>query len=825
VLLSFIQNIALLAMLAIGLQILSQKIEARSGKLNFAAGLLFGLVCIVGMMSPVQFAPGIIYDGRSLVLSLAGVFSGPIPALIAAMISGAYRLFLGGSGAWVGVGVIVESAGLGIGLHYLRQHNRQWEKPARLLLFGFLVHGIMLIIQLFLPDGVGWLVWQRFGLAIMIGYSLAFLLAALIFIEMEQRRKATQTVSESESYLRAVIQSAADGFVIVDINRRIIEVNDAYCTMTGFSREELLKKSINDLEAAESYKDIQERNIRLQMNGSEWFETKHHRKDGTVFPVDVSITLLPERGGRFICFCRDLSDRKRSQEKLTLLGGLLDAAPVAIMIHDIQGHIFFANQTSLAMHGYHDKDEFFALNLNQLDEPESEAEKAKQANHFSTYGEATFEVIHKRKDGSQFPMAIRVKKAEWEDKPAILSIGLDITDSKNLEEQLRQAQKLESIGRLAGGIAHDFNNMLGVILGHAELVLEDLPKDNPLWVDVEEIRKAAQRSANLTHQLLAFARRQTIVPRKLDLNKTVESMLIMLRRLIGEDVELIWAPVSLPAIVMIDPIQVDQILANLVVNSRDAIRHAVGRIVIQTELKSFDKDFCNFHSGYIPGNYVLLSVSDNGFGMDAAVKEKVFEPFFTTKPIGAGTGLGLATVYGIVKQNCGFINLESELGKGTVIRIYLPTQIAESTSDARISEVIDNARHGETILLVEDEPALLDLTGKMLCHLGYTVLSAHTPEEAMYKAEQHPEKIHLLITDVVMPKMNGRDLAQLLAASLPDFKCLFMSGYAADVLTPQGISDEEFEFIQKPFSVVDLDVKIRSVLDKDQVPSRMKSTS
>jgi two-component system, cell cycle sensor histidine kinase and response regulator CckA len=654
----------------------------------------------------------------------------------------------------------------------------------------------------------------------------------------------------------------------------------------------------------------------------------------------VSATYFSERGGQFICFCLDLSDRTRSQEKLTLLGQLLDAAPVSIMIHDADGSILFANRATLTLHGYDDRDELLALNLHDLDAATTDSQRLERLHRLSREGEARFEAVHFRKDGSMFPMDILVKVVEWEGVPSILSIGTDIaerkkaeetlahshylmrfviehsnsavaihdrdlryiyasqrylddfevadrsivgkhhsevfpelpmkwrdahqkalhgeitrseldsytrkdgslcytrwecrpwfsadgsiggiiaytediTGRKNLEEQLQQAQKLESIGRLAGGVAHDFNNMLGVILGHAELVLEDLPNDSGLRSDIEEIQKAAQRSANRTRQMLAFARRQTIIPKILNLNETVESMLKMLRRLIGENVELAWEPALSLDPILIDPVQVDQVLANLIVNSRDAIGHSPGRIIIRTGLDKFDEEFCTSHAGFFPGRYVMLSVCDNGCGMDAVTKEQVFEPFFTTKPVGEGTGLGLATVYGIVKQNYGFIDLESEPGKGTILRIYLPVQISGPVATGiDVMEATSKVNGGETILLVEDEPTLLALTEKMLQRLDYNVLSVSSPEEALRIAMQHPEEIHLLITDVVMPRMNGRELSQSLASSFPNLKYLFMSGYAADIISRHGM-DEEAGFIPKPFTIVDLGIKIREVLDKD----------
>ena len=398
---------------------------------------------------------------------------------------------------------------------------------------------------------------------------------------------------------------------------------------------------------------------------------------------------------------------------------------------------------------------------------------------------------------------------------------LDITERKVTEEekerlqtQLQQAQKMESVGRLAGGVAHDFNNMLAVILGHAEMIMEALDPALPIYTGLEEIKKAAQRSADLTRQLLAFARKQTMAPRVLDLNLTLEGMLQMLRRLIGEDIDLAWRPGKDLASVNMDPSQLDQMLANLCVNSRDAIAD-VGKITIETGTAVFDDDYCSEHVGFIPGEFVLLAVSDDGCGMDQQTQIQIFEPFFTTKELGKGTGLGLATVYGIVKQNNGFINVYSEPGQGTTFKIYLPRHIGKPVQVREDGLAKPDARGHETILLVEDEPTILKMATTMLERLGYTVLAANTPGEAIHLAREYASHINLLITDVVMPEMNGRDLAKNLLLLYPNLKRLFMSGYTANVIAHHGVLDKGVNFIQKPFSKKDLAVKVKEVLSSE----------
>ncbi|MDR3684436.1 MAG: ATP-binding protein [Geothrix sp.] len=383
-------------------------------------------------------------------------------------------------------------------------------------------------------------------------------------------------------------------------------------------------------------------------------------------------------------------------------------------------------------------------------------------------------------------------------------------EKARLSEELKQAHKMDSVGRLAGGVAHDFNNMLGVIIGHTDIAIESLDPSHPVHANLEEISKAANRSADLTRQLLAFAHKQTIAPRVMDLNETVAGMLKMLKRLIGENIDLRWRPGRGLWPVRVDPSQIDQILANLCVNARDAIS-GVGHLTIETGNRVILPGTAI--PGALPGEYVLLAVSDDGCGMSEEVLPQIFEPFFTTKDIGQGTGLGLATVYGIVKQNRGFIEVRSEPSRGTVFEILLPRHSGE-IERARPKAPVDGVLRGkETILLVEDEPVLLELTSQMVEMQGYQVLAAHSPGEALRLSEAHPGPIHLLMTDVVMPEMNGRDLARQLMSLYPQLRCLFISGYTSDVIAHHGVLEEGLHFLQKPYTAQVLAKKVREVLD------------
>jgi len=404
--------------------------------------------------------------------------------------------------------------------------------------------------------------------------------------------------------------------------------------------------------------------------------------------------------------------------------------------------------------------------------------------------------------------------------PHIFSVIRDVTEQRRAEDerarlqsQLQQIQKMESVGRLAGGVAHDFNNMLSVILGHAEIAVERTEPGSELRSDLLEIRSAAERSAGLTRQLLAFARKQTVAPKVLDLNDTVEGMLRMLRRLIGENINLMWlGGANLPPVRM-DPGQIDQVLANLCVNARDAIGGA-GRVVIETDAASVDAAVCESRPGLKPGDYVRLIVSDTGSGMSAETLSHVFEPFFTTKAPGAGTGLGLATVYGIVKQNNGFIDVQTAPGHGTTFTIYLPRDGGEMDRPGSEDRCEPARRGHETVLVVEDEPAILALNQRTLEALGYRVLAALTPGEALRAAADHPGGIDLLLSDVVLPEMNGRELGKRLGGLYPRIACVFTSGYTADVIVHHGVLDDGVHFLQKPCTRRDLAAKVRDVLDR-----------
>jgi PAS domain S-box-containing protein len=511
---------------------------------------------------------------------------------------------------------------------------------------------------------------------------------------------------------------------------------------------------------------------------------------------------------------------RKSEEKFQKL---FDEAPVGYMELDVEGCITQVNRTELTMLGY-TADEMLGRPLWKfIVEEEAAHDKIKaKLSGFTPCGK-TFERTYKRKDGTTLPVVI--EDALIRDADGMIT-GIhttirDVTELKrvekemvDLQEQLRQSQKIEAIGQLAGGIAHDFNNLLTVIKGYTQLALLDLKGNDPLRESIQEIQKAAQRAADLTRQLLAFSRRQILDLKVLDLNSLLKDTDKMLRRIIGENIQLVTLLSEDLGRVRIDPGQIEQVIFNLALNARDAMPSG-GKLTIETANVELDKEYAHTHIGVIPGHYVRLSVSDTGVGMSQEVREKAFDPFFTTKEQGKGTGLGLSTVYGIVNQSKGNIWVYSEPGHGTIFKIHLQRVEGELDSLQERDETDSCPGGKETVLLVEDEPSVRDLANRLLKQQGYTVLEAANGEEALRLVQENVgERIHLLLTDVVLPQIGGRELADKLKIFRPDLKVLYTSGYTDYAIVHHGVLDSGTHFLQKPFSLKTLSRKVREVLDR-----------
>jgi PAS domain S-box-containing protein len=526
-------------------------------------------------------------------------------------------------------------------------------------------------------------------------------------------------------------------------------------------------------------------------------------------------TLLEESNRVRLALLGIVEDEARVEVDLRRLAMAIEQTHDTVVVTDREGAIQYVNPAFEQVTGY-SQQEALGQNPRILKSGKHDAEFYRQMWAMLATGAAwSGHLINKRKNGTLYEEDATISPVRDTAGNVInyVAVKRDVSHEVQLEAQLRQAQKMEAIGLLAGGVAHDFNNLLMGIMGYTELCRDKIAPDHPIREWLDEITRDAKRSAEITRQLLAFARKQTIAPKVLDINDAVAGMLKLLRRLIGEDINLAWMPgLNVPP-VKIDPSQVDQILANLCVNARDAIA-GVGKVTIETGSITIDGKFCARHPEAIPGAYVLLAVSDNGCGMNKETLDQVFEPFFTTKGLGKGTGLGLATVYGIVKQNNGFIYATSEPGQGTMFNIHLPAIAAEAEASVTSGAEAPRGR-GEIILLVEDEKSLRVTCSAFLDALGYKVMAAETPGEALKMTDLHPGDIHLLLTDVVMPGMDGRQLAKRIGAVKPGVKALFMSGYTADVIAQRGVLDDGVQFLSKPFSRADLARKVRQVLEED----------
>ena len=510
---------------------------------------------------------------------------------------------------------------------------------------------------------------------------------------------------------------------------------------------------------------------------------------------------------------------------LRLRSAALQAAANAVLIADRDGHIIWVNEAFTKLTG-------FGLADAQGRVPGELLRSGRHSRAFYEHMWKTIlehevwrgEVMNRRRDGSLFTADMTITPIA-DEKGRIthfIAVQQDITERKSLEEQFQQAQKMESIGRLAGGVAHDFNNMLSVILGNVELALLQIDPSHPVHADLEEIHKASRRSADLTRQLLAFARKQPVTPTLVDLSEIVGNSLKMLRRLIGEHVSLEWRPSIHDALVYVDSTQIDQVLANLCVNARDAIDD-VGTITLSVDVVILDEAACAGHENARPGPYVKLAVSDTGSGMDPEIQAHIFEPFFTTKRLGEGTGLGLAMVYGIVAQNGGFLTVSSMAGEGSTFTVYLPHH-EERPRSVGPTDATAVPRGSETILLVEDEPMILSLATRVLEGYGYTVLSAQGPGEALGIVESGVGRIDLLFTDLIMPGMNGKELAKAVRALRPAVKVLYMSGFSGATLSAHGVVDTDAHFIAKPFSPDGLAQKVRALLDAGPEQTGMRAT-
>jgi len=622
---------------------------------------------------------------------------------------------------------------------------------------------------------------------------------------------------ESERTLSTIFDSVTDGILLADATtHRFVTANRALCRMLGYSLEELKNLSVADIHPPEDLPRIAaEFEKQLQGEKTLALDLPVRRKDGAVFFADINSSPIELAG----CPCllgvfRDTTERKQAEEELRKLSIAVTQSPASVVITDLQGNIEYVNPKFTEITGY-TLEEVRGQNPRLLKSGEtSKEEYLRLWETIVSGGEWRGQFHNKRKDGTLFWERAHISPVR-DTTGAIthfLGIKEDITEQKSLEDQYRQARKMEAIGQLAGGVAHDFNNILQAMVGYSDMLLDQLPEQDKTHEFAEEIARGAERAAVLTRQLLAFSRRQVLEMEDLDLNEIVQGIMKMIKRVIGENIEVNVLAGRRLGTVHADRGQMEQVLMNLSVNARDAMPEG-GVLAIETENVSFDDAYCATHAWAAPGRYVLLSVTDTGCGMDPEAKEHLFEPFFTTKELGKGTGLGLATVYGIVRQHNGMIQVYSEVGSGTTFKIYLP--IVERAASTVGAKVLRRPTGGtETILIAEDDPSVLKTATLILESAGYTVLTATNGREALRVFRECGQKIDLVLLDVVMPELGGRALHDELHKRDPRLRFLFSSGYSANAVHTGFILHKGIDFIQKPYARDTLLRKVQEVLDK-----------
>lgn len=650
-----------------------------------------------------------------------------------------------------------------------------------------------------------------------------------VLFDITERKKAEDDLVASEARFRTAVSESPFPALIHAEGGEILAMSRSWSILSGYSPEEL-----PNLEAW--LKIAYGHRSELVLAGiHELYEMQGSRnegefcitcKDGSKRVWDFSSTALgklPDGRRAVISMAVDITERKRSEVELRESEEryrlLFASNPNPMWVYDLDTLAFLEVNDAAVRHYGYSREEFLSMTIGDIRPPEElpRMYSVLAEDHQTSMAAGVWK--HRRKDGKLLDVEVRTHSLRFEGRRARLALANDITDRLQAEAgreiaevALRQAQKMEVVGRLAGGVAHDFNNMLSVILGYTDQVMQSLPADHELQASLDQIMIAGKRSADLTRQLLTFSRKQVIVPRVVDLNQVLSDHRKMLGRLIGEHIDLRFEPASNLWPVRIDPVQVNQVLANLAVNARDAIGD-VGALRIATANVAITEDEIGPLADAAPGEYVLIVVADSGSGMDAETLNQIFEPFFTTKEEGKGTGLGLATVYGIVRQNEGFVRVESTLGKGSTFYVYLPRYRGAEEPKA-VTPDNESSRGIETVLIVEDEQLILALSKKALARQGYHVLSADAPLKALRICEEYEGEIDLLLSDLIMPEMNGRELSNRITAARPGIRTIFMSGYTADLIASQGILEPGVDFLQKPFPLETLAAKVREVLDR-----------
>jgi two-component system cell cycle sensor histidine kinase/response regulator CckA len=647
--------------------------------------------------------------------------------------------------------------------------------------------------------------------------------SARLFVVHRQLLHSTGELEKNLALLQGITEGTTDAVFVKDIEGRYVMVNSAGARGLGLTVQEVIGKSAIDLHGHELGREIMERDRELMQSGQTQTFEEEGSPSGTARTYHSTKGPFRDGNGKIVGLLgisRDITERKRAEEEIRRSQQKLrihfEHTPLAVVEWDIELRVTAWNPAAEGIFGY-SREEAIGQHASFIVPPQfrQQVDNVGQA-LLKQSGGARSTNDNLTKDG-------RTISCDWYNTPlvdesgkvlGVASLVHDVTERVALEERLRQSQKMEAVGRLAGGVAHDFNNLLTVILGYSQIVAEGVPAGSRMADGMAQIKSAADRAAGITRQLLAFSRKAVLSPRVINLNDIMLNLDSLLRRLIGEDVEVLTVPANDLGSVKADPGQIEQVIMNLALNARDAMPLG-GKLTLETSNAQFDESYAERHQPAEPGRYVMLAVSDTGHGMAPETQARIFEPFFTTKEVGKGTGLGLSMVYGIVKQSGGYIWVYSEPDRGTTFKIYLPRvdQPAEPTGAENRPRSVQ--RGSETILLVEDDPQLRQLSSSILAHCGYKVLTATGPEEGLAICKENHHDIRLLVTDVVMPRMNGRQLAEQILQVSPNVKVLYISGYTSNAIVHYGVLDPGLWFLPKPFTLSALMAKVREVLDSD----------
>lgn len=816
-----ILNLALLVALTVVSGFVGHRWPGHTRRGALAQGALFGAAAVLGMLRPLTLWPGLIFDGRSVVLSLCALFFGPWAGVPAALLTGGYRIALGGVGVPMGLVVIAASTVIGLVAH-ARRDPAAAPPPARWFLgFGYVVHLAMLGAFFAMPLDQALGAIRRLAVPLFVFYPLATILAGRILADQQRAARSIAALRDSVARFQHAARVSFNTIWDLDVVHDRLWWNDTFYELFGYPPHEVeptMTAWSNRIHPDDAPNITSSFEAALTSDATTWEgEYRFRRRDGSYAFIEDRCSIIRDASGRAVRALgamQDISTRIAAEATQRLQSAALDAAANAVVITGRQGTIQWVNRAFTELTGYA-PDEAIGQNPRMLNSGVHDPSVFTRLWETLLAGDTWHgQITNRRKDGSRYvedQTITPVRDARGE-ITHFIAIKRDLTQEQRLEAQVQQAQKMETVGRLAGGVAHDFNNILTVINGSADLALGRLTEGDPLRDDLTRILRAGERGAALTRQLLAFSRKQIVQPVVVDLAALVTDIQPLLGRLLGEDIELLVSvDASAAPRIKVDPGQIEQVVMNLAVNARDAMPTG-GRLTLALRETRMDAAMAATLGGVKPGDYVTLTVTDTGIGMDAATQERVFEPFFTTKGPGLGTGLGLATVYGIVKQSGGLVTIDSAPSRGTSVHVSLPR--AEEAVQRGEGPASRAASRGlETILVVEDEDAVRHIAERMLRMAGYTVLSAPTAARALEILESAEPAPDLLLTDIVLPELDGADLAARARHARPSLKVLYMSGYTDDAVVRRGVQTRTAQFLGKPFTHAELAQKVRAALD------------